>query len=212
MKSIVIRLMLVLAALAVVPNALAADSGGGNIFVDAAYGTMFGKQSSTGDTGSSSSSPTAWRADGGYRWNLDDARSLGLEVGYVHFGTIEANSDALGFLSGNTTASAMTLGINYRYLFGADKAWIFQARAGLMTVKFDEEYSSFPPDGRPPTSGSSSSHQGGGYFGFGIGRDITQSFSLILALEYYTSGDTGNYNGGNSLSQGFIGLGAEYRF
>ncbi|MFI4921980.1 MAG: hypothetical protein ACHQAZ_10110, partial [Gammaproteobacteria bacterium] len=80
-----------------------------------------------------------------------------------------------------------------------------------MTVKCTENFSSFIP-GEPTTTGSSSSRQGGAYYGFGIGRDITQSFSLILALEYYQSGDTGSYAGKDSLSQGFVGLGAEYRF
>ena len=212
MRSIVLRLVLVLAAFTVLPNALAADTGsGGNIFVDATYGKMFGKQASTGDSGFTHPSQTAWRADGGYRWKIDDARSMGLEVGYMHFGIVEDNSDANGFLSGATTATAMTAGVNFRYLLGADEAWIFQLRAGLMTVKFDESYSSFIP-GQPTTTGSSSSRQGGAYFGFGIGRQITQSFNLVLALEYYRSGDTGNYYSQNSLSQGFIGLGAEYRF
>ena len=210
MKSIVLRLALALAAFAVVPNALAADSGSGNIFVDAAYGKMIGKQNATGDTGSSSASPSAWRADGGYRWKLDDAKSLGLEVGYMHFGNVETNSDALSFFSGETSATAMTLGLNYHYLFGADEAWIFQARAGVMTVKFTENYSYYPP--QQPITGSSSSRQGGEYFGVGVGRDITQSLSLILAFEVYNSGNTGNYSNRDSLSQGFIGLGAEYRF
>jgi len=212
MKSIALRLALILAALTVVPNALAADSGGGDIFVDATYGKMFGKQASTGDSGFTHSSQSAWRADGGYRWKLDDARSLGLEVGYMHFGIVADNSDANGFLSADTTATAMTAGLNYRYLFGADEAMIFQVRAGVMTVNFEEDYSSFPPDGRPTVTGSTSAHQGGAYFGFGIGRQITQGFSLVLGLEYYHSGDTASYYSQNSLSQGFIGLGAEYRF
>ena len=211
MKSIILRLVLALSAFTIVPDALAADSAGGNIFVDAAYGKMFGRQANTGDTGDTNSSQTAWRADGGYRWKLDDARSLGLEVGYMHFGIVAINSDALSFVSGSTTATAMTAGVNYHYLFGADKAWLFQLRAGLMTVKFDESYSTFIP-GQPTTTGSFSSRQGGAYFGLGIGRDVTQNWSLILALEYYNSGNTGNYNNGNSLGLGFIGLGAEYRF
>ena len=211
MKSIVLRLVLALVALAVVPEALAADIGGGNIFVDAAYGKMFGRQASTGDSGYTHPSQSAWRADGGYRWKLDDARSLGLEVGYMHFGIVADNSDALSFVSADSTATAMTAGVNYHYLFGADEAWLFQLRAGVMTVKFEEDYSSFIP-GQPTTTGSSSSRQGGAYFGLGIGRDVTQNLSLILALEYYHSGDTGNYYNENSLGLGFMGLGAEYRF
>ena len=209
MKSMIVRLVLALAAFSVVQDALAAD--GGNFFVDATYGKMFGKQNSTGDSGYTYPSQTAWRADGGYRWKLDDARSLGLEAGYMHFGIVADNSDALSFVNGNTTATAMTAGVNYHYLFGADRAWLFQLRAGVMTVKFDASYSSFIP-GQPTVTGSSSSRQGGTYIGFGIGRQIAQGFSLVMALEYYRSGDSGSYYSENSLGQGFIGLGAEYRF
>jgi long-subunit fatty acid transport protein len=211
MKSIVLRLMLALVAFTVVPNALAADLDTGNIYVDAAVGKMFGRQTNTGDEGPSNDSTSAWRADGGYRWKLDDARSLGFEVGYMHFGDVANNSDANEFFNGETTASAITAGVNYQYLFGADKAWIFQARLGLMSVKFDEDSAAFNPDG-PAITGSSSTSQSGAYFGFGIGRDITQSLSLVLALEYYNAGNTSQFSQQPGLDQGFIGLGAEYRF
>ncbi|HEY1772659.1 MAG TPA: outer membrane beta-barrel protein [Gammaproteobacteria bacterium] len=210
MKLTILRLALALAAFTVVPNAWAADSDTGNIFVDAAYGKTTGGQASTGDTGFTYGPQSAWHAGGGYRWKLDDARSLGFEVGYMHFGIIADNSDANGFVSGATSATAMTAGANFRCLFGDDEAWIFQGRVGVMTVKFTENYSSFIPD-QPTMAGSSSSRQGGVYFGAGIGRDITRNLSLILAYEIYSSGDSGN-SSGEYLGQGFVGLGAEYRF
>jgi hypothetical protein len=76
-----------------------------------------------------------------------------------------------------------------------------------MSVKFDDEFSSFFSN-----DATSSSHQTGEYFGFGIGREITQSFRLILTLEYNSAGDTGNYGSDQGLDLGFIGLQAEYRF
>jgi hypothetical protein len=200
MKSI-FRLMLVLAAFTVVPNALAADSNGGNVFLDAKYGKMFGKPA----TGYTNDSQAAWAADGGYRWTIDDANSVGFDVGYMHFGDVDDSGGNGGI--NTVSATAMTAGVNYQHLFGTDKAWIFQMRGGLMSVKFDDEFSSFFSN-----DATSSSHQTGEYFGFGIGREITQSFRLILTLEYNSAGDTGNYGSDQGLDLGFIGLQAEYRF
>ncbi len=45
------------------------------------------------------------------------------------------------------------------------------------------------------------------YFGAGIGRYITQSFSLILAYNRYSSDDNGQ-----NLGLNWLGLEAEYRF
>ncbi|HEY1772658.1 MAG TPA: hypothetical protein VGH91_05640 [Gammaproteobacteria bacterium] len=203
MKLITLRLALALAAFTVVPNAFAADSGGGNIFVDATYGKMFGKPA----TGYTNDSQSAWGADGGYRWKLDDADSAGFDVGYMNFGDVDDSGGNEG--RDTVSASAISAGVNFQHLFGDDKAWIFQMRGGLMSVKFDTNYYSYFPTS---TTGTTSSHQSGEYFGFGIGRDITQSFRLILALEYYSAGDSGNYGSDQGLDLGFIGLGAEYRF
>jgi hypothetical protein len=197
-----LRLALALAALTIVPNAWAADSDGGNFFLDAKYGAMFGKPS----TGYSNDSQAAWAADGGYRWKLNDADSAGFDVGYMHFGDVDDSAHNEG--TNTVSATAITAGVNYQHLFGTDEAWIFQMRAGLMSVKFDREFSSFFSN----DSGTISTHKSGEYLGFGVGREITQGFRLILALEYYSAGDTGNYGSMDSLGLGFIGLGAEYRF
>ena len=168
MKSIVLRLMLVLAAFGIVPSALAAD--GGNAFVDATYGeTVSG----------AATNQSGWGADGGYLWKVDDESSVGFEVGYMHFGHVVDNSNPMGFFSSEASASAMTLGAHYQYLFSADKASIFQARAGLMNVKFDGSASTFFP-GQPATTVPESSHQSGRYFGVGIGRYITPHLGVIL--------------------------------
>src|SRR5579872_7241443 len=128
MKSIVIRMLLILAAFAFVPEAWAADTGGGNVFLDARFGALIGNNGFSGDGGSGGNSKTAWGADGGYLWKLDDARSLGFEAGYTHFGQISNGSDALSFSSGQTTANAISAGIRFQYLFGDDNASFFQAR------------------------------------------------------------------------------------
>jgi opacity protein-like surface antigen len=210
MKSIVLRLVLALAAFTVVPNALAADSDSGNAFFDVKFGETFGGPGSA-HSGYFSDSQSAWGADGGYRWKLDDARSVGFDVGYMHFGQVDDESDPMDFTSGEASASAITVGGNYRFLFGDDKAWYMQARVGLMSVKFDATYTYYPPN--PPSISSDSWRHGGWYYGLGIGRHITQSFSLILAYDGYYSGDTGDQIGQQSgLNLGFLGLEAEFRF
>ena len=197
MKSIVLRLALVLAAFSIIPDALAAD--GGNVFLDGTFGRTFG---------GSATDQSGWGADGGYLWKLDDRRSVGFDVGYMHFGHVVDNSNPMAFLSNEASASAITLGGHYQYLFGEDKASIFQVRIGLMSVKFDGSASTFFP-GQPATTVSNSYHQSGTYFGVGIGRNITQSFGLILTYDRYSSSDTQANSG---LGLNWLGLEGEYRF
>jgi OOP family OmpA-OmpF porin len=203
MKSIVLRLMLVLAAFMAVPNAFAADTGGGNVFVDARFGAMFGRK---GDSGNSTDdSTTSWGADGGYLWKLDDQRSLGFELGYTHFGKV---SDFGGnFGRDQVSASAMTLGGHFQYLFGDDRAWIFQVRGGFASVKVDDDID--PTFG---AVGTDSWHQTGVYVGLGIGRQIIQGFSVILAYSHLSSNASANRGGEADLNLNWIGLVAEYRF
>ena len=210
MKSIVLRLVLVLAAFSIVPDALAADSSDGNFFLDA----KFGKTSSTTDftdAGANTQKKPSWGADAGYRWNLDDGISRGFDVGYMHFGTVADSHDANGFFTEAVTASAITAGANFRYSFDADNDWAFQARAGLMWAKLDGSIYSYPPDGSPPTTSIDSWHESGVYLSVGIERQITQSFSLTLASNLYNSvNDTEGRQIG--LSVEWFGLEAEYRF
>ena len=199
MRLIVIRLMLALAAFAVVPNALAADTGG-SAFVDARFGET------SIDRAGDDHSRTAWGADGGYLWSLDEARSLGFEVGYAHFGRVADFAGNSG--SDRVSASAISLGGHFQYLFGDDRAWIFQLRGGLASVKFDDDFTSnFGPGGG--TAGTDSSSETGVYAGLGIGRKITQGFSVILAYSYYGTTDSPT---GTGLSLGWLGLAAEYQF
>lgn len=206
MKWNILRLVLAVAAFAAVPDAFAADTGG--VFLDARYGALLGNDGFSGDGGSGGNSKTAWGADGGYLWKLDDARYLGFEVGYTHFGQISNGADALSFSSGQTTANAISAGIRFQYLFSDDKAWFFQARGGLMSLRSDSTFSSFIP-GQPSTTGSSSSSQGGSYLGLGVGRQLTQNFSLTLAYSLYKS--TGSQRD-QDFNTSWLGLVAEYRF
>lgn len=209
MKSIIFRLALALAACVVVPDTLAADSAGGNFFLDANVGKMSNTSDFT-DTGPSTQTKVSRGADAGYRWDLDVGGSVGFDVGYMHFGTVADSADANGFFTEAVTASAITSGVNYRYPFGADDDWAIQARAGLMRAKFDGSIYSFPPVG-PPTTSTDSWHENGAYYGLGIERQITQSFGLMLAYTGYYSSDAG---GGEqiNLSVDWVGLEAEYRF
>lgn len=201
--------MLILAAFAVIPECWADDTSGGNVFLDARYGALLGNDGYTGDAGSASgNSKSAWGADGGYLWKLDDARSLGFEVGYTHFGQISSGADALSFSSGRTTANAISAGIRFQYLFSDDKAWFFQGRGGLMSLRSDSTFSSFIP-GQPATRGSGSSSQSGLYLGLGVGRQLTQDFSLTLAYNVYSSTGSQRDQDFNAV---WLGLVAEYRF
>jgi hypothetical protein len=198
MKSI-IRLVLALAALTIVPNAFAAD--GGNIFLDVKSGKTFGK-GSTDTVGDQAS----WGADGGYLWNLDDQRALGLELGYSDFGKI---AEFAGNFGGDRfSASAISLGGHFQYLFGEDRAWIFQVRGGLLRVNVDDQFTT----NFPSSSGTSSLHETGVYAGLGFGRRIIQGFSVILAYNHYSSNDNSNQGGAADLSLNWIGLVAQYQF
>ena len=206
MTSIVLRLVLALAALTVVPNALAADTSSGNVFLDARYGALLGNDGYSGDVGSGGDSKTAWGADGGYLWTIDDGRLVGFEAGYTHFGQVSNDTDVLGFTSGNTTASALTAGVRFQALLGDSKATILQVHGGLVHAKFDSSFSYFPPGG-PSGSGNDSVYENGVYFGAGIGRQLTQGFSVLLAYNLYLT-----FYSKPALAVRWIGLVAEYRF
>lgn len=202
MKSIILRLVLVLAAFGIVPDALAAD--GGNAFLGATYGKTF---VSSGDN---SNSQFIWDADGGYLWKLDDTYSLGYDVGYVHFGNIPLAIDPFTFTTETATATALTVGGRFQHVFSEDKTWYLQLRAGLMSVKIDASYATFAPN--PVTSGSESQRVSGNYYGLGIGRHLTPNFSLILAYDHYHSGDTSYQTAPQvDLTLNFLGLTAEYQ-
>jgi len=200
MRSVVLRMMLVLTALAAGSDALAADSAGGNIFLDARVGTTLG-----GSGGGNSNSRVIWGADGGYLWNVDEASSLGFEAGYTHFDRIDKEVDS--FMSLSESARATSAGVHYEHLFGEDKAMVLQARAGLLIVRFRQDFS-FPG---VATGDSESWQDNGVYFGLGIGRKLTRDFSLTLAYDHDST------DGNRSVSQkdldlNWIGLIAEYRF
>ena len=206
----ILRLVLALAALTIVPNAFAADTDGGNYFVDAKYGEI-SNSSDWGDTGPSTQVHASWGVGGGYLWKRDDVSSLGLELGYMHFGDISDGNDANGFTTETTSANAMTAGLHYEYLFGADEAWVFHAHAGLMRAVLDTTQTF--EMGSPPSTFSSSSRENGVYLGAGIGRQVTQNFSLVLAYDLYDTKITqGQSSSSIQLAADWIGLEAEYRF
>jgi hypothetical protein len=202
MRSMVLRLVLVLAAFAVVPGAMAADTAGGSIFLDAREGKTFGK-GSTSSVGSQSS----WGADASYLWKFDDQRWAGFELGYTDFGKVADFSGNFG--QEHLSASALSLGGHYQYLFGDDRAWIFQLRGGLASVEFDDHFTSNFPS---PSSGTDSFRETGVFAGIGFGRKLTQGFSVFLAYSHYSSNDNSNRGGAEDLNLNLIGLVAEYQF
>ena len=181
--------------------AMAADGSDSGVFLDAKAGSVIGKPAGTGY---SSQTHTSWGADGGYLWNTDNANSVGFELGYMHFGNIAQSGGNSGVAS--DSANAMTVGGRFEHLFGEDKAWVFQLRAGLSSMKVDGDFNSFFGP-----SGSSSWRENGPYFGFGMGRHITPGFSvLVVYSKFVGNGDASN--GQPDLDVNWIGLVAEYRF
>jgi hypothetical protein len=203
MKPILFRLMLVVTAFSIIPECWAADTAGGNIFVDARLGAEFGRQADS--SSSNDNTHSIWGADGGYRWKLDDRRSAGFEVGYVRFGVVDDEFSNIGGRS-TTSAKAMSAGGHLQILLGEDRATVLQARAGLMSVKFDQDFD--PTFGSP---GSDSWRQRGVYFGFGIGRKLTEGLSVLLAYSHYGASNDARL-GRQDLDLNWIGVVAEYRF
>ena len=171
------RVMLVLAAFAVVPECWAADTAGGNAFLDAKIGSMFGRQPDSGY--SDSGTRISWGADGGYRWKLRDAVSGGFEAGYMHLGEVDRYSGNSGQRS--TTANAISLGGNFQFLLGEDRATIFQVRGGYLSARLHDAFYSYFVGG----PGTDSYSESGIYFGLGIGRKLTQGFSVLLAFNQF---------------------------
>lgn len=204
MKSMLFRLLLILAAFAVIPDSWAADTTGGNVFLDAKIGYVFGRQVDSGYSNSGTS--TSWGADGGYLWKFHETSSVGFEAGYMHFGQVDRYSGNSG--QSSTTASAISLGGRLQALLGEDRAIIFQVRAGLLRARFDDHFNPiFGP------SGSDSWTESGTYLGLGIGRKLTQGLSVLLAFNQFNADDTSNPRGQQvDLDLHWIGLEAEYQF
>lgn len=204
MKSMILRLVLVLVAFTIVPDVLAADNGGGNFFLDAKYGRSFGGQ---GSSNYNTNHQSIWGWDGGYLWNFDNGHSVGFDVGYMHFGHVADSGGNSG--SDSVSANSITAGAHIQLPLDQERAWYFQMRLGLLRATLDDSYTYYFPT---TTTGSGSRHETGVYGGLGVGRHITQSFSLALALAYYNAGDNRQNGGQTGLDQDWLGLEAEYRF
>lgn len=204
MRFIVFRLVLVLAAFTVVPDAFAADTDSGNFFLGASLGETFGGAGSN-HSGYASDSQGTFGLGAGYLWKADDANSEGFDVGYMDFGTV-APDDPVPFSTAQASVTGLMAGVHYEHLYGVDRNWVFQARLGLLSASFDENYSIGGPG--PATRGSHSWSQTGEYLGLGIGRQLTRSFSFIVAYNYYASGKTNGFG----LNQSGIALEAEVKF
>ena len=202
MKPILFRVMLVLAASAVVPECWAADTAGGNAFLDAKLGYVYGRQ----DSGYSNVTHTSWGADGGYLWKSGDAVSAGFEAGYMQFGHL---ADYFGNSGGtHLSASAITLGGHIQGLLGEERATILQARVGLLQARITDDFTS---NFGSPSTGSDSWNESGIYFGVGIGRKLTQGLSVLLAFNLFTlNGSTQQRSFNTTLH--WIGLEGQYEF
>lgn len=191
---------LALATAGAVPAAYAGAAGTGNGFIGAKVGTAFW---SFNDDYTDNENDFSYAIDGGYRWNINDSNSIGIELGYIDFGSIADSNDVA---SVSLDGDAVTLGANYQLLFGANGANFFEARAGYM--HWNGDASATLSMGNLGTVSASGSDSGGGvYVGAGIGHYFTPNFALSLNYDFHQADAFDD-----TVNLAVFTIGAEYRF
>lgn len=191
-KNTILSFLAGAAMLACAPSAFAAGEGW---FVAARAG------SGSVDENVLDDSDTALGVSGGYRWGW-----LGLEVGYVDFGSW--SRDFQGFLEDDTPITAVsvaelqgwTVGVNARAQLSPK--WSLTGRAGV----FDWNTNAFTD---VPTFARADLDESGTdwYAGVGVAYSVTERFDLGVAYDHY------NANGDVfDLSPDVLSATAEFRF
>ncbi|HET7307670.1 MAG TPA: outer membrane beta-barrel protein [Gammaproteobacteria bacterium] len=210
MRKKAIALALASAAICAAPLAQAATAASSEdgFFLTAKVGTTAW---SLNDQYSDNQKATAYGAQGGYRWSINDANAIGFDVGYVDFGSID---DAGGGMFATLSGSAITAGVNYQLRFG--NAWYLEARTGYMKLTLE---SSITLPGVSIQIGPISTDLGlgfnyssdeydGVYLGVGVGRWLTPSFGLSVNYDYHRADDIN----GDSLNLPLFSVAAEFLF
>ncbi|HET6555658.1 MAG TPA: outer membrane beta-barrel protein [Dyella sp.] len=200
MKNTMLALAFAAAGLVAAPAAFSQDAGqnaqqGWYVGANAGYGQVKKGPYDDGDV--------AGAVKGGYRFALNPETSLGVEVGYVYLGRVDARSLYSQNVGGNTQSKLQgaTAGLDLRYSFspkwyGEVRGGAFFAKGeGLTNDKFNPQQVRF----------NSTNY----YAGAGVGYNVTPKWSVALNYDYYQASD----NDKNiHLPTNLYSVSAEYRF
>lgn len=188
-------IVLSLSALAATPQAIAASADGAGWFVGGYAGrASVDKDAYKGDD-------TGYGIAGGYRWQLFDWLSLGVEAGYNDLGNIDArnlfNGDAV--VQDRSKLRGWTAGISQRFALGP--RWYASVRGGVYGWK-----------GHGLSNDDVAGHGGdldqlSWYAGAGAGYNVTSRFSVGVNYDHFDA-----KKDGLNLSTNLASLGVEYRF
>lgn len=190
-------LALLVSAMAAVPAQADPNDNG---FIGVKAGTAYW---SLDDNYSDTETAFSYGLQGGYRWGINENNSIGIEAGYIDFGSI---SDSTPTISADLEGHAITLGANYQLLFGGDHTWYFEARTGYLQWSGEVSgtvHSSYFGD----VSASESDDGNGWYAGAGVGRFFTPHFGVSLNYDFHSADVLDQ-----TMNAAVFTVGAEYRF
>lgn len=193
-------LAILISSTAAIPAALAASPKTGNGFIDIKAGSAIG---SLNRNYSQNESAFSYSVQGGYRWSLNAAASLGVELGYIDFGSVGGSNT---LLKTTLDAHAVTVGGTYQLLFGTNDNYFFGVRAGYLHWSGQSAITancSCIGKVDIPDSGDGD----GTYLGASIGRFFTPHFGLSLNLDTHQV-----YVHKETVGVDVYTVGAEYRF
>ena len=167
------------AMLAMAPFATHAQSGNSGLFVSGSLGST---HSDVRDL--TSHDDVGYAINMGYRWN-----GWGLEAGYVDLGQAKADGYRIGRSRYNLAlkTSGWTLGVNGKFNFARN--WYVSTRAGLFFSDTELDVRHYGKDKASDTNG---------YFGAGIGYDLTSDMSIGMNFDRYLANANGILSGTNN--------------
>ena len=185
-KSLVVVSLATLGFLAVPVASQAADTSG--FFINGNIGQASVNENPFDDD------DTAFGANIGYRWAVAPAALIGIEAGYIDFGSFDATSSP-----SNIKAELQGWNVGANGHFNVSESWYISGRGGWFRGdrKFKGDF--FPGDVNKNTDGW--------YAGVGFGYDFNPNASIGLNYDYYKA--DGNHI---DLSPDVVSVSAEYRF
>lgn len=142
-------------------------------FVNGGVGTAH-YHASVNEYDAGSESDTAFKVNGGYRWQF-----IGVEAGYVDLGSVDSR-DSYGDYS-KLSGDGWTLGLNGH--FNLTPNWYLSARGGAFMWKLHARQSYV--DAGVTTTYRAHLQSTDWYAGVGTGYDFNRNWSLGVAFDYY---------------------------